>query len=56
MLLKLVEREQQEAELKSQQLAEEKLQLTEEKKEARKSQRENPTQALIKSAARSIRS
>lgn len=54
ILLQRIAKEQQEAELKSQQLAEEKIQQAAEKEKARKSRRESPTQALIKSAARSI--
>ena len=42
------------AELETQRLAEEELRLAEEKEKARVSRRESPTQALIKSAARSI--
>ena len=47
-------KEREDAELDAQRLAEEKLLLAQEKEKARVSRRETPTQALIKSAARSI--
>ncbi|MBT5031907.1 MAG: DUF853 family protein [Proteobacteria bacterium] len=54
MLQKRAIKEREKAELDAQRLAEEKLLLAQQKEKARVSRRESPTDALIKSAARSI--